>query len=83
MINHAKKQFYKEISNMALTEVDIAILEQKFEAILDRGFEKHVKNCPHAVRWKLVAFVFVAAILGSSLGNGGGEAIAKFITILF
>ena len=66
---------------MALTEGDKAICGQIAERIIQNVMEQHVKSCPHAVRWKMIAAVFLGAVLGSGLVNGIGSVLAKFILI--
>jgi len=55
-------------------EITLLILE-----IVKEYNAEHVKNCPHAIKWRLVAAVFLGAVLGSGLVNGAGAAITKLI----
>ena len=77
MLSKAMQQFYKEISNMALDDGDKAICMEIAREIIKEVIAEHQKTCPHAVKWKLVAAVFVGAILGSGLVNGIGPVLAK------
>jgi hypothetical protein len=76
MINNAIQRFYKEISDMGLTEGDKAICAQIAERIIKDVMQEHIKSCPHNIRWKLAA----ALVIGAFLGNAGiGIALAKFL----
>jgi len=79
-INKAMMKFYKEIGDMPdLTPGQIAQCQEIGRVIIKEAILEHQNSCPHAVRWKMIAAVFLGAVLGSGLINGIGPVLAKLI----
>lgn len=64
---------------MSLTEQDKIECRDIAYRIIKEVMKEHVVTCPHAVRWRMIAAVFLGAVLGSGLINGIGPVIAKLI----
>lgn len=77
-MNKSLVEFYKEIENIPLSKGNQAMVEKIARQIIKEEIESHTKICPNFIKWKLIAAVFLGAILGSGLGNGV-QALAKFI----
>lgn len=55
---------------MTLTNGDKAICAQIAGEVSRKIMSEHVKNCPHAMKAKIVFVAIVCTALGSSIGTG-------------